>query len=99
MPCLRQADLAHGVFAGTEGCFSLFLSEQDHLRLKPGDSRALPTVTQSQAKIPGKGSRRSLGGFPPIPEVFLLALLLGLQSYWGLGMDNTGLQKEMRWVP
>ena len=107
VPCLQQADRAHGIFGGRGVVFfSPFPSEQEHLCLKlrkqqgSAHCNSLTQLSgQPQAKMPGRGCRSSLGGFPPVPEFFLLALLLRLPSYWGLGMDNTGLQKEIRRVP
>lgn len=62
---------------GERGWFSPFPSEQKHLRLKLGKQqgsahRNSPSQLgeQSQAKIPGKGSRRSLGEVLPNPTGF-----------------------------
>lgn len=77
VPCLWQADLAPGVFVGRWGCFSPFPSEHKHLRLKLGKQQGSAHRNslsqlggQSQAKIPGKGSRRSLGEVLPNPTGF-----------------------------
>lgn len=82
----------HGgrVFARRRGCFSLLLSKKIPAQ-SCGNSRALPALlrvswegTRSQkplARDPGE----FWGGFTPIPQAFVLALLLGLRSCWHLG--------------
>lgn len=72
-------------------CFPPFPSEQEHLCPKPrkrqGSARR-SSLSQPRGrptvKIPGKGFFGG-GGFLPVPR--------------GLGMDNTGLQEDVRWVP